>query len=35
MSSPSRVTHLLGYKIKRTQHALRLHMDEALGSVDI
>ncbi|OJU73168.1 MAG: MarR family transcriptional regulator [Alphaproteobacteria bacterium 40-19] len=29
------VTGLLGYKLKQTQHALRLHMDEALRSIDL
>lgn len=29
------VTGLLGYKLKQTQHALRLHMDEALRSLDL
>jgi DNA-binding MarR family transcriptional regulator len=26
---------LLGYKLKKTQHALRLHMDEVLRSLDL
>ena len=26
---------LLGYKLKKTQHALRLHMDEALRALDL
>jgi DNA-binding MarR family transcriptional regulator len=29
------VTSLLGYKLKKTQHALRLHMDEALRALDL
>lgn len=29
------VTGLLGYKLKQTQHALRLHMDEALRSLNL
>jgi DNA-binding MarR family transcriptional regulator len=29
------VKSLLGYKLKKTQHALRLHMDEALRSIDL
>lgn len=29
------VTGLLGYKLKQTQHALRLHMDEALRILDL
>jgi DNA-binding MarR family transcriptional regulator len=29
------VRSLLGYKLKKTQHALRLHMDEALRSIDL
>lgn len=29
------VTCLLGYKLKQTQHALRLHMDEALKALDL
>ena len=29
------VTGLLGYRLKQTQHALRLHMDEALGSLNL
>lgn len=29
------MTGLLGYKLKQTQHALRLHMDEALRSIDL
>lgn len=29
------VKSLLGYKLKKTQHALRLHMDEALRSLDL
>lgn len=29
------VTGLLGYTLKQTQHALRLHMDEALRSLDL
>jgi DNA-binding MarR family transcriptional regulator len=29
------VKGLLGYKLKKTQHALRLHMDEALRSIDL
>lgn len=29
------VTGLLGYKLKKTQHALRLHMDEALRVIDL
>jgi len=29
------VKGLLGYKLKKTQHALRLHMDEALRSLDL
>jgi DNA-binding MarR family transcriptional regulator len=29
------VTGLLGYKLKQTQHALRLHMDEALRTLDL
>jgi hypothetical protein len=27
------VKSLLGYKLKKTQHALRLHMDEALSEL--
>ncbi|MBM3610705.1 MAG: MarR family transcriptional regulator [Alphaproteobacteria bacterium] len=26
---------MLGYKLKKTQHALRLHMDEALRALDL
>jgi DNA-binding MarR family transcriptional regulator len=29
------VTKLLGYKLKQTQHALRLHMDEALRALNL
>ncbi len=29
------VTSLLSYKLKRTQHSLRLHMDEALRALDL
>lgn len=29
------VCSLLGYKLKKTQHALRLHMDEALRALDL
>jgi DNA-binding MarR family transcriptional regulator len=29
------VTGLLGYKLKQTQHSLRLHMDEALMALDL
>ena len=29
------VGSLLGYKLKKTQHALRLHMDEALRTLDL
>ena len=29
------VKSLLGYKLKKTQHALRLHMDEALRNLDL
>lgn len=29
------VSGLLGYKLKKTQHALRLHMDEALRMLDL
>jgi DNA-binding MarR family transcriptional regulator len=29
------VKSLLGYKLKKTQHALRLHMDEALRTIDL
>jgi DNA-binding MarR family transcriptional regulator len=29
------VKSLLGYKLKKTQHTLRLHMDEALRSLDL
>ena len=29
------ITELLGYKLKSTQHALRLHMDEALNAFDL
>ena len=29
------VTGLLGYKLKKTQHILRLHMDEVLKSLDL
>lgn len=29
------VKGLLGYKLKKTQHILRLHMDEALRSLDL
>lgn len=29
------VKGLFGYKLKKTQHALRLHMDEALRSLDL
>jgi DNA-binding MarR family transcriptional regulator len=29
------VAGLLGYKLKQTQHALRLHMDEALRTLDL
>lgn len=30
-----KVTNLLGYKLKQTQHALRLHMDEALKPLNL
>lgn len=29
------VRSLLGYKLKKTQHALRLHMDEVLRALDL
>ncbi|GAB4271983.1 MAG: MarR family transcriptional regulator [Opitutales bacterium] len=29
------INHLLGYQLKQTQHALRLHMDEALRFLDL
>ncbi|HEX4044730.1 MAG TPA: MarR family transcriptional regulator [Gammaproteobacteria bacterium] len=29
------VTGSLGYKLKQTQHSLRLHMDEALSTLDL
>jgi len=29
------VKSLLGYKLKKTQHALRLHMDDALKSIEL
>ena len=29
------VKSLLGYKLKKTQHALRLHMDEALRALEL
>ncbi len=29
------VKSLFGYKLKKTQHALRLHMDEALRTLDL
>jgi DNA-binding MarR family transcriptional regulator len=29
------VKGLLGYKLKKTQHALRLHMDEALRAINL
>lgn len=29
------VKSLLGYKLKKTQHTLRLHMDEALRNLDL
>lgn len=29
------VKSLLGYKLKKTQHALRLHMDKALRALDL
>lgn len=29
------VTNLLGYKLKQTQHALRLHMDQVLDSLEL
>lgn len=29
------VKGLLGYKLKKTQHALRLHMDEALRNINL
>lgn len=29
------VAGLLGYKLKQTQHSLRLHMDEALKTLDL
>lgn len=37
MSMPKEcyVTELLGYKLKQTQHSLRLHMDEALRSISL
>ncbi len=37
MSTPKdiNVTGLLGCKLKKTQHMLRLHMDEALRSLDL
>lgn len=35
MSIEKGVTGLLGYKLKKTQHALRLHMDEALRALDL
>lgn len=30
-----KVTGLIGYKLKQTQHALRLHMDEALRAIGL
>ena len=35
ISKEINVAGLLGYKLKKTQHALRLHMDEALRSLDL
>ena len=35
MSKNMNVKGLLGYKLKKTQHALRLHMDEALKAVNL
>lgn len=37
MSMPKNVnvTGLIGYKLKQTQHMLRIHMDEALKSLDL
>lgn len=32
---PNNVTGLLGYTLKATQHALRLHMDDVLKSLDL
>jgi DNA-binding MarR family transcriptional regulator len=29
------ITGLLGYRLKQTQHALRLHMDDALRTLDL
>lgn len=34
-SKKTNVAALLGYKLKQTQHALRLNMDEALRGLDI
>lgn len=34
-ASSINVRSLLGYKLKKTQHALRLHMDEALRTLDL
>jgi DNA-binding MarR family transcriptional regulator len=35
ISKEINVAGLLGYKLKKTQHALRLHMDEALRILDL
>jgi DNA-binding MarR family transcriptional regulator len=35
ISSKQNVTGSLGYKLKKTQHLLRLKMDEALRSIDL
>lgn len=35
MSSTKNVKNLLGYKLKQTQHSLRLHMDEALSVLEL
>jgi DNA-binding MarR family transcriptional regulator len=35
ISKNMNVKSLLGYKLKKTQHALRLHMDEALRVLDL
>ena len=35
MSKETNVAGLLGYKLKQTQHSLRLHMDEALRALDL
>ena len=35
ISEEIKITGLLSYKLKQTQHSLRLHMDEALKTLDL